>query len=66
MRSVRVRYGKVTREEKARLKGHTLTAGTQQVTRERTEEERILAKFQQRAREDYGKSKLERSMGLSS
>lgn len=66
MRSVKVHYSTVTREEKARLKGHALTAGTQQVTRERTEEERILAKFQQRAREDYGKSKLERSMGLSS
>ncbi len=54
MRSVRVRYSKVTREAKSRLKKAALGASLQPETPERIEEARILEKFKKRAREDYG------------
>lgn len=60
MRSVKVRYSEVTRAAKLRVKAAEQLASTQPRTAERIEEERILAKFKERAREDYGTRKSEK------
>ncbi|MFY1713315.1 hypothetical protein [Tritonibacter mobilis] len=64
MRSVKVRYGEVTREAKLRLKEAAKVASLQPATPERIEEARILEKFKKRAREDYGTNRPERLMSV--
>lgn len=67
MRSVKVRYSSVTRAAKKRFKDAVQEASQLPQTPERIEEERILAKFKKRAREDYGVStKPRKLMSLSS
>lgn len=64
MRSVKVRYREVTRAAKLQIKEAARAARLQPETPERVEEERILAKFKGRAREDYGTNRHERVMSV--